>query len=46
MNIAIVYDSNTGTTASAAKSMADAFEKAGHQCEVQPVLQADPEDVS
>lgn len=46
MNIAIVYDSSTGTTASAAKAMASLFEKAGHECHVQSVFQADPLEVS
>jgi len=41
MNIAIVYDSSTGTTASAAKAMASLFEKAGHECHVQSIFQAD-----
>ena len=46
MNIAIVYDSSTGTTASAAKEMAKIFEEQGHQCHVQSVFQADPDEVS
>ena len=46
MNIAIVYDSNTGTTASAAKAMADLFKEAGHECHVQSVFRADPDEVS
>jgi flavodoxin len=46
MNIAIVYDSSTGTTASAAKTMANLFEEAGHACHVQSVFQADPAEVS
>ena len=46
MNIAIVYDSSTGTTASAANAMAKALEAHGHQCDVQSVYQADPEEVS
>ena len=46
MNIAIVYDSSTGTTASAAKAMAQVFEKGGHHCQIQSVFQADPDEVS
>ena len=46
MNIAIVYDSSTGTTASAAKAMAEVLEEHGHQCQIQSVFQADPDEVS
>jgi flavodoxin len=46
MNIAIVYDSKTGTTAKAAESMGKAFEEQGHQCTVQSVTEADPAQVS
>lgn len=46
MNIAIVYDSKTGTTAQAAESMSKAFEEQGHQCTVQSVAEADPAQVS
>ncbi len=46
MNIAIVYDSSTGTTASAAKAMAKILEERGHQCQIQSVFQADPDEVS
>ena len=46
MNIAIVYDSSTGTTASAAKAMGKKMEELGHQCQVQSVTEADPADVS
>lgn len=46
MNIAIVYDSSTGTTASAAKAMGKKMEGLGHQCQVQSVTEADPADVS
>ncbi len=46
MNIAIVFDSSTGTTASAAQAMAKALEKQGHQCQIQSVFQADPDEVS
>jgi flavodoxin I len=46
MNIAIVYDSSTGTTAAAAEAMGKAMEEHGHQCQVQSVSQADPADVS
>ena len=46
MNITIVYDSSTGTTASAAKAMANILEEHGHQCQIQSVFQADPDEVS
>ena len=46
MNIAIVYDSKTGTTAKAAESMGRALEEQGHQCTVQSVADADPAQVS
>ena len=46
MNIAIVYDSSTGTTAKAAEAMGKEMEAHGHQCRVQSVAQADPADVS
>ncbi len=46
MNIAIVYDSSTGTTANAAQRMGKTLEAHGHQCRVQSVAQADPADVS
>ena len=45
MNIAIVYDSSTGTTAKAAEAMGKTMEEHGHQCRVQSVAQADPADV-
>ncbi len=46
MNITIVYDSSTGTTAKAAEAMGKKMEEHGHQCRVQSVVQADPADVS
>lgn len=46
MNIAIVYDSSTGTTENVARAMANALEESGHQCKVQSVFQADPDEVS
>lgn len=46
MNIAIVYDSRTGTTARAAEAMCKTFEELGHQCRAQPVVRADPDQVS
>ena len=45
MNIAIVYDSSTGTTAKAAGAMGKTMEEHGHRCRVQSVAQADPADV-
>ncbi|UCH10107.1 MAG: flavodoxin domain-containing protein [Fidelibacterota bacterium] len=46
MNIAIVYDSRTGTTAQAAAAMGKLLEEQGHQCHVLSVAEADPEEVS
>ena len=46
MNIEIVYDSQTGTTAAAADAMCKKVEALGHQCRVQAVQQADPAEVS
>ena len=45
MNIAIIYDSSTGTTAKAAETMGKTFEEQGHTCRVQSVANADPTDV-
>ena len=46
MNIAIVYDSSTGTTAKAAEAMGKMLEQQGHQCRVQRVVEANPVDVA
>jgi flavodoxin len=46
MNISIVYDSSTGTTAKAAETMGNMLEKHGHQCRVQSLAQAEPANVS
>lgn len=46
MNIAIVYDSSTGTTAKAAEAMGKIMEEQGHQCQIQRVVEADPASVS
>ena len=46
MNIAIVYDSSTGTTAKAAEAMGKIMEAQGHQCQVRRVVEADPAGVS
>lgn len=46
MNIAIVYDSSTGTTAKAAEAMGKTIEEQGHQCQIQSIKQANPADVS
>ncbi|MCO5185248.1 MAG: flavodoxin domain-containing protein [Anaerolineae bacterium] len=45
MNIAIVYDSSTGTTAQAAQTMGVMLEQHGHQCTVESVSTADPATV-
>lgn len=42
MNISIVYDSSTGTTAQAAQKMGAMLEQHGHQCTVESVSTADP----
>lgn len=44
MNIAVIYDSSTGTTAKAAEAMGKTFEEQGHTCSVQSVATADPAD--
>ena len=46
MNIAIVYDSRTGTTLKAAEAMAKMMEEQGHQCQVKLVTQADPAEIA
>jgi flavodoxin len=46
MNIAIVHDSSTGTTARAAESMGKTLSALGHQCRVQSVSRADPAEVA
>ena len=46
MNIVIIYDSSTGTTAKAAEAMRKTFEDQGHMCRVQSVAKAKPADVS
>ena len=46
MNIAIIYESNTGTTATAAHAMGREFTQLGHQCQVQSVAKADPAEVA
>ena len=42
MNVAIVYDSRTGTTASAAVAMAEELKSHGHECHVRSIAEADP----
>ena len=46
MDIAIIYDSRTGTTAKAAQAMGQMMEQQGHQCRIQPVGQAGMEDIA
>ena len=46
MQIAIVYDSSTGTTAKAAESMGKTFRDLGHECHVLDVRNAKPADVA
>ena len=46
MNVAIVYDSKTGTTKAAAEAMADIVRAAGHDYTVGSVRDADPAAVS
>lgn len=42
MNVAIVFDSETGTTKAAAEAMAELVRASGHQCTVGSVLETDP----
>ena len=46
MNVAIVFDSATGTTEAAAEAMGDLIRAAGHECTVSSVRHADPAMVS
>lgn len=46
MNVAIVYDSETGTTKAAAEAMSELARGAGHDTTVSSVQDADPADVS
>lgn len=46
MNIAVVYDSKTGTTAQAAERMGDLLSAQGHRCRVESITQADPSAVA
>lgn len=46
MKIAIVYDSRTGTTRGASIAMGRLFEEHGHECTVQSVSEADPDQVT
>lgn len=46
MNVAIVFDSSTGTTQAAAEDMAERVRAAGHPCTVSSVHDTDPATVS
>lgn len=46
MNIIIVYDSQTGTTAKAAEAMGKTLTAQGHSCRVQTISDAKPEQVA
>ena len=46
MQVAIVFDSKTGTTKAAAEAMGGLVRKAGHECTVSSVQDADPATVS
>lgn len=46
MNVAIVFDSETGTTKAAAEAMAEVVRAAGHHCTVSSVQDTDPATVS
>ena len=46
MQVAIVYDSRTGTTKAMAEKMAEHVRSAGHECNVAPVQAADPAAVA
>ncbi len=41
MNVVIVYDSSTGTTAQAAKEMGQKLSEQGHQCQVYSLVEVD-----
>lgn len=45
MNIVIVYETSTGTTAKAAEAMGKLFTAQGHHCQVLSVSRADPAQV-
>lgn len=45
MKVAIVYDSRTGTTQAAAQAIGAELEKNGHDCTVQSVDEAEPDEV-
>lgn len=46
MNIAIVYETSTGTTAKAAEAMGRQFTAQGHECTVLSVSKANPAEVA
>ena len=46
MQVAIVFDSETGTTKGAAEAMAELVREAGHECTISSVQEADPAAVS
>ena len=46
MRVAIVYDSRTGTTKSAAEKMTELVSGRGHECDLVPVQAADAAEVS
>lgn len=46
MNIAIVYDSKTGTTAKAANAMSQKLAALGHTCSVKSISQADVAEIA
>jgi flavodoxin len=46
MRVAIVFDSATGRTRAAAEEMGEAVRRAGHECTVKSVQEADPQAVS
>ena len=46
MNVAIVFDSETGTTKAAAEAMAEIVRASGHDCTVDSVKDAEPATVS
>ena len=46
MNVAIVFDSETGTTKAAAEAMAERVRAAGHHCSLSSIHDTDPATVS
>lgn len=46
MKVAIVFETHTGTTSAASEKMAEIVRKAGHECTVESISNADPRKVA